>query len=182
MESNNFKVKTFDLGPSNLITGERVILQPKSYRKAIPEQSMTSLKSNIPYGNLSTYNYFSLPNSELGSNISGLIKKYNPRHEEKIKVIDEALELAESQSRLVSLRGSDLGEIGKMRSPGFKGKTPFGDNEQNLGTLGHSAYNISVVNMNDLGKTYGAVVVPRNVTFAKNLIDGYETNSLQNKI
>ena len=177
----NFKVKTFDLGPSNLITGERVILQPKSYRKAIPEQSMTSLKSNIPYGNLSTYNYFSLPNSELGSNISGLIKKYNPRHEEKIKVIDEALELAESQSRLVSLRGSDLGEMGKMRSPGFKGKTPFGDNEQNLGTLGHSAYNISVVNMNDLGKTYGAVVVPRNVTFAKNLIDGYETNSLQNK-
>ena len=65
----NFKVKTFDLGPSNLITGERVILQPKSYRKAIPEQSMTSLKSNIPYGNLSTYNYFSLPNSELGSKI-----------------------------------------------------------------------------------------------------------------
>ena len=77
----NFKVKTFDLGPTNLIMGERVILQPKSYRKAIPEQSMTSLKSKIPYGNLSTYNYFSLPNSELGSNISGLIKKYNPRHE-----------------------------------------------------------------------------------------------------
>ena len=177
----NFKVKTFDLGPSNLIMGERVILQPKSYRKAIPEQSMTSLKSKIPYGNLSTYNYFSLPNSELGSNISGLIKKYNPRHEEKIKIIDEALELAESQSRIMSLRGSEIGEVGKLRNQGFKGKTPFGENEQNFGNLGHSAYNINTINMNDLGRTYGAVVVPRNVSFAKNLIDGYETNSLQNK-
>ena len=113
----NFKVKTFDLGPSNLIMGERVILQPKSYRKAIPEPSMTSLKSNIPYANLSTYNYVTLPNSELGSNISGLIKKYNPKHEEKIKVIDEALELAQSQSRLMSLAGSEMGEINKFRGP-----------------------------------------------------------------
>ena len=176
----NFKVKTFDLGPGNLIMGERVILQPKSYRKAVPEQSMTSLKSNIPYGNLSTYNYVSLPNSELGSNISGLIKKYNPKHEEKIKVIDEALELAQSQSRLMSLAGSEMGEITKFHGPRPKSKTPFGESEQNI-NLGHSAINMSVVNMNDLGKTYGAVVVPRNVSFAKNLIDGYETNSLQNK-
>ena len=173
----NFKVKTFDLGPSNLITGERVILQPKSYRKAIPEQSMTSLKSNIPYGNLSTYNYVSLPNSELGSNITGLIKKYNPKHEEKIKVIDEALELAESQSRLVSLAASEMGE-NKLRAIKLKGKTPFGEPEQNLV---NSANNINVINVNDLGKTYGTVLVPRNVSFAKNLIDGYETNSLQNK-
>ena len=36
------------------------------------------------------------------------IKKYNPKHEEKIKVIDEALELAESQSRLVSLAASEI--------------------------------------------------------------------------
>ena len=74
--------------------------------------------------------------------------------------------------------------MGKLRNPaGFKGKTPFGENEQNFnfGNLGHSAYNINTINMNDLGKTYGAVVVPRNVSFAKNLIDGYETNSLQNK-
>ena len=176
----NFKVKTFDLGPSNLIMGERVILQPKSYRKAIPEPSMTSLKSNIPYANLSTYNYVTLPNSELGSNISGLIKKYNPKHEEKIKVIDEALELAQSQSRLMSLAGSEMGEINKFRGPRPKSKTPFGESEQNI-NLGHSAININTVNMNDLGKTYGAVVVPRNVSFAKNLIDGYETNSLQNK-
>ena len=176
----NFKIKTFDLGPSNLIMGERVILQPKSYRKAIPEPSMTSLKSNIPYANLSTYNYVTLPNSELGSNISGLIKKYNPKHEEKIKVIDEALELAQSQSRLMSLAGSEMGEINKFRGPRPKSKTPFGESEPNI-NLGHSALNINTINMNDLGKTYGAVVVPRNVSFAKNLIDGYETNSLQNK-
>ncbi len=175
----NLKVKTIDLGPSNLIVGERVIIQPKSYRKAIPEQSMTSLKTNIPYGNLSTYNYISLPNSELGSNITGLIKKYNPRHEEKIKVIDEALELAQSQSRVMSLAASEFGDVGKFRGPKIKSKTPFGNEGENLG---HSIINVNINNnVNDLGKTYGTVLVPRNVSFAKNLIDGYETNSLQNR-
>ena len=174
----NFKVKTFDLGPSNLVIGERVIIQPKSYRKAIPEQNMTSLKSNIPYGNLSTYNYISLPNSELGSNISGLIKKYNPKHEEKIKAIDEALELAQSQSRFVSIVPSENDDVAKFRATKLKNRTPFGESEPNLG---HSAININLGNINDLGKTYGAVLVPRNVSFAKNLIDGYEANSLQNK-
>ena len=175
----NLKVKTIDLGPSNLIVGERVIIQPKSYRKAIPEQSMTSLKTNIPYGNLSTYNYVSLPNSELGSNITGLIKKYNPRHEEKIKVIDEALELAQSQSRVMSLAASEFGDVGKFRGPKIKSKTPFGNEGENLG---HSVINVNINNnVNDLGKTYGTVLVPRNVSFAKNLIDGYEANSLQNR-
>ena len=58
----DFKIKTIDLASSNLNLGQRVIIQPKSYRKAIPEQNMTSLNSNIPYGNLSTYNYVSVPN------------------------------------------------------------------------------------------------------------------------
>ena len=177
----NFKIKTIDIGPSNLTMGERVILQPKSYRKSLPAQNMTSLKSNIPYGNLSTYNYVTLPNSELGSNISGLIKKYNPNHEEQIKVIDEALELAESQSRMISSPGSEMGDVIKLRGPRSKSKTPFGNFEPNIDNLGHSAININTFNVDDLGKTYGAVVVPRNVSFAKNLIDGYETNSLQNK-
>ena len=177
----NYKVKTIDLGPSNLTMGERVILQPKSYRKSLPAQNMTSLKSNIPYSNLSTYNYVTLPNSELGSGISGLIKKYNPYHEEQIKVIDEALELADSQSRLMSLAGSEMGDVIKFKGPKPKSKTPFGNVEQNDGNLGHSIINSNMMNVNDLGKTYGAVVVPRNVSFAKNLIDGYEANSLQNK-
>ena len=173
----NFKIKTIDLGPSNLNTGQRVIIQPKSYRKAIPEQNMTSINSNIPYGNLSTYNYVSLPNSNLGSRITNLIKKYNPNHEEKIKVIDEALELAESNSRVVSLAPSEMGDYNKYKSPKkFRNKTPFGDNvNQNLE---QSSINL---NVSELGKTYGSVFVPRNVSFAKNLIDNYEGNSLQNK-
>ena len=171
----NFKIKTIDLGPSNLNMGQRVIIQPKSYRKAIPEQNMTSINSNIPYGNLSTYNYVSLPNSNLGSRITGLIKKYNPDHEQKIKVIDEALELAESHSRVVSLAASEMGDY-KLRSPNrLRNKTPFGGNE------GHNLGQSTNFNMTDLGKTYGSVFVPRNVSFAKNLIDNYEGNSLQNK-
>ena len=171
----NFKIKTIDLGPSNLNMGQRVIIQPKSYRKAIPEQNMTSINSNIPYGNLSTYNYVSLPNSNLGSRITGLIKKYNPNHEQKIKVIDEALELAESHSRIVSLAPSEMGDY-KLRSPNrLRNKTPFGGNE------GHNLGQSSNLNITDLGKTYGSVFVPRNVSFAKNLIDNYEGNSLQNK-
>ena len=172
-----FKIKTIDLGPSNLHIGQRIIIQPKSYRKAIPEQNMTSINSNIPYGNLSTYNYVSLPNSNLGSGITGLIKKYNPNHEQKIKVIDEALELAESNSRVMSLAASEL-DGNKIQNK-LRNKTPFGGTSTN--NLGQSAMNVNV-NMTDLGKTYGSVFVPRNVSFAKNLIDNYEGNSLQNKI
>ena len=175
----NFKIKTVDLGPSRLHIGQRVIIQPRSYRKAIPEQNMTSLNSNIPYGNLATYNYVSVPNSDLGSRITGLIKKYNPKHEEKIKKIDEALELAQSNSRLVSLAPSELGDYNKLRGEKkLRNKTPFGEISE--GNLGQSALNINL-NMTDLGKTYGSVFVPRNVSFAKNLIDNYEGNSLQNK-
>ena len=174
----NFKINTIDLGPNNLNMGQMVIIQPKSYRKAIPEQNMTSINSNIPYGNLSTYNYVSLPNSNLGSSITGLIKKYNPKHEDKIKRIDEALDLAASNSHIVNLAASDMGDFTKFKRQNKLGnKTPFGDNcEKN--NLGRSAINL---NMEDLGKTYGSVFVPRNVTFAKNLIDNYEGNSLQSK-
>ena len=173
----NFKIKTIDLGPSNLNIGQRVIIQPKSYRKAIPEQNMTSLNSKIPYGNLSTYNYVSLPNSDLGSRLTGLIKKYNPKHEEKIKKIDEALELAESNSRMVSLAASEMGDYNKFKfSNKIRSKTPFGENS--VQNLGQSTINLNVA---DLGKTYGSVFVPRNVTFAKNLIDNYEGNALENK-
>ena len=173
-----FKIKTIDLGPSNLHIGQRVIIQPKSYRKAIPEQNMTSLNGNVPYGNLSEYNYVSLPNSNLGSRITGLIKKYNPKHEEKIKKIDEALDLAESNSRVVSLAASEMVEFNKFKGTNrLKSKTPFRDTNS-FHNVAHSAINVNVA---DLGKTYGSVFVPRNVSFAKNLIDNYETNSLQNK-
>ena len=175
----SFKIKTIDLGPSNLHIGQRVIIQPKSYRKAIPEQNMTSINANVPYGNLSAYNYVSLPNSNLGSRITGLIKKYNPKHEEKIKKIDEALELAESNSRVVSLAASEMGDYTKFKGTNkIRSKTPFGDTNS-VHNLAQSAINVNVA---DLGKTYGSVFVPRNVSFAKNLIDNYEANSLQSKI
>ena len=174
----NFKINTIDLGPSNLNVGQRIVIQPKSYRKAIPETNMTSINSNIPYGNLSTYNYLSLPNSDLGSRITGLIKKYNPKHEQTIKKIDEALDLAESRSKVVSLAASEMGDFNKFKGGNkVRSKTPFGDNNS-INNLGQSNIN---VNVNDLAKTYGTVIVPRNVSFAKNLIDNYEGNSLQSK-
>ena len=164
----NFKIKTIDLGPSNLNIGQRVIIQPKSYRKAIPEQNL-SAKTN----------YFSVQNTktDLGSRITHLIKKYNPNHEEKIKIIDEALELAESRSPLVSVTPSENGDY-KFKSPAkLRNKTPFGHSVQNLG---QSSFNL---NVSDLGKTYGNIFVPKNVSFAKNLIDNdnYDGSALQNK-
>ena len=175
----NFKINTIDLGPSNLNVGQRVVIQPKSYRKAIPETNMTSINSNIPYGNLSTYNYLSLQNSDLGSRITGLIKKYNPKHEEKIKKIDEALDLAESRSKVVSLAASEIGDFSRFKIGNkIRSKTPFGDNNSINNNLGQSNINVNVA---DLAKTYGTVIVPRNISFAKNLIDNYEANSLQSK-
>ena len=163
----DFKIKTIDLGPSNLIIGQRVIIQPKSYRKAISDKN---------YSSINTSNYYTIQNTrtDLNSRITNLIKKYNPNHEEKIKVIDEALELAGGKSRLVSLVPSENEEL-KFKSP-IKNKTPFGDLVQNLGKSTN-------LNMSDLGKTYGNLIIPKNTTFAKNLIDNnnYEGSILQDK-
>ena len=71
-----------------------------------------------------------------------------------------------------------MGDINKFRGTNkIRSKTPFGDNHSEK-NLGQSSVNI---NMTDLGKTYGSVFVPRNVSFAKNLIDNYEGNSLQSR-
>ena len=175
----NFKIKTIDLGPSNLIEGQRVIIQPKSYRKATPESTMTSINSNIPYANLSAYNYVSVPNSNLGSKLTGLIKKYNPRHEEKIKVIDEALQLASSTTKGMNYAMSENGDYNKFKATNVLktklGCTPYAESVNNYA---QSAMN---VNVKDLGKTYGSVFIPRNATFAKNFIDNYEGSALHNK-
>jgi len=165
----NFKVKTIDLGPSNLTIGQRVIIQPKSYRKAIPEQNSS----------LNATNYFSVQNTRSGTNsrIANLINKYNPNHEEKIKVIDEALELAGSHSRLLSIAPSENGEY-RYRSPlKINGRTPLGNTMQNLGQT------ISNMNMTTVGKSYANVFIPRPTTFAKSLIDNNSTegNTLQDK-
>jgi len=77
----------------------------------------------------------------------------------------------------MSMAVSEMDDIGRFKSRKTKNKTPFGNPEPFLAA---SAVNLNT-NMNDLGKTYGAVFVPRNVSFAKNLIDNYETNPLQNK-
>lgn len=165
----NFKVKTVDLGPSNLTVGQRVIIQPKSYRKAIPEQNTS----------LNVTNYFSVQNTKSGTNsrIANLINKYNPYHEEKIKVIDEALELADSHSRLMSIAPSENGEY-RYRSPlKINGRTPLGNTDQNLGQ------SISNMNMTTVGKSYANVFIPKPTSFAKSLIDknNNEGNTLQDK-
>ena len=58
--------------------------------------------------------------------------------------------MAESQSRLVSLAASEKDE-NKLRTIKLKGKTPFGEPEQNLV---NSANNINIIK-----KIYGTVLI-----------------------
>ena len=51
----------------------------------------------------------------------------------------------------MSLAPSEMGDIVKLRAQNLKNRTPFGESEPNLG---HSAMNVNVGNINDLGKTY----------------------------
>ena len=169
----NFKINTIDLGPSNLNISEITVIQPKSYRKAIPEQSMSSTNSNIPYGRISIFNYAALRNSKLGQSVTGLMKKYEQNQEDKIKKIDEALDLAESNSRVGSLAESALFKSQNK----IANKTPFGDNNEN-NNLAQSTFSL---NKNNLARTYGTVNVNKNISFAKKLVDNFKENSLQIK-
>ena len=90
----NLGLGTLDIGPSDRIFTERVILCPTSYRPDLSKKQDNNIMPNnnliITPGNDNDIN--SVNDSEKReAGLTGLMKKYNPNYEHKIKIIDEAL-------------------------------------------------------------------------------------------
>ena len=90
----NLGLGSVDIGPSDRILTERVILCPTSYRQNISNKDKDNIRPNdnliITPGNDSDINSANdIEKREAG--LTGLMKKYNPNYEQKIKIIDEAI-------------------------------------------------------------------------------------------
>ena len=94
----NFGILSIDIGPSDIIYGERVILNPTSYRTNFSQQNIPLDKSMIITPSSNDINsYHEKEKSEAG--IGGLIKKFNPNQEEKMKIINDALERVSEEKK-----------------------------------------------------------------------------------
>ena len=93
----NMNIKSINIFPNKLIIGENLIII--SNKKKLEE------KNNIKY---KKDEYIQMYEDEDNSGLFGLIKKYNPNYEKKVKMIDNVLEKIESESRAESRAMSEI--------------------------------------------------------------------------
>ena len=95
----NINIKNISIFPNKLIIGENIII--KSNRK----KEIDLNNNNINY---ERNEYVSMYNEEDNSGLFGLIRKYNPNYEKKVKMIDKVLDKIETESRAESRAMSEL--------------------------------------------------------------------------
>ena len=88
----NLGLNSLDLGQKDIINGERIILCPTSYRASAVLAKHLGISNKL----IITPNVNSVTSiheeERRQAGITGLIRKFNPNHEEKIKIINEALD------------------------------------------------------------------------------------------
>ena len=105
----NLNIKNISIFPNKIIIGENIIINSNK-RKEIDLKN-----NNIKY---ETNEYISMYNEEDNSGLFGLIRKYNPNYEKRVKMIDNVLDKIESESRAESRAMSEI-DI-KEFAPKFK--------------------------------------------------------------
>ena len=186
----NLGLNSLDIGLKDKISGERVIICPTSYRTTeIFPQNLGVSKSIILNPNAN--NITSIHEEEKReAGITGLIRKFNPNHEEKVKIINEA-----------------LNKVGDEPKYSYKLKNNYEDSLMNyvnttlrskpLNKLANSSVlnrNFNFINFGNTGlrKSYATNISnggeqiyynsnQRNSSFAKNIIDNYNEADLRLK-
>ena len=186
----NFGVNSLDIGQKDIIYGERIILCPTSYRTDnTTNQSLANSKSNIfytPTNNLSSL--YEAEKREAG--LSGLLKKFNPNHEVKIKIIDDALSKVgdepkfifkrnyneyNNNERMTTLRAKPPNALLNSNAS-MNGTMPFGMRRTYI-----SKYGDNYGEQNNYYNNYYTNIKPRNSSFAKTIIENYNETDLRFK-
>ena len=181
----NLGLGSLDIGPSDRIYAERVILCPTSYRdnltKKEDEKDNLMPNNNLIITPINENDINSANNTEkIEAGLTGLMKKYNPNYENKIKVIDDTL------SRIEKTSSYNILQSPTKKTYNLKG-------QRNTPMI--SASNTYFVLSSGLKKSFdlkdGEEIIientynkPRNTSFTKNLINNFtETDmNLKNKI
>ena len=178
----NLGLGSLDIGPSDRIYAERVILCPTSYRENISNKDNESIIPNnnliITPGNDNDINSVNdIEKREAG--LTGLMKKYNPNYEDKIKIIDNALsKIEKAPTYNISISPTKKKYFSRGRNKLLNSyETPI----FNSNTVFKKTYEVKE------GEDFisdNAYSKPRNTSFTKNIISKLtETDmNLKNKI
>ena len=93
----NFGIKNIDIGPSNLIIGERVSLS-NEYSKRHTNNKLNKYNNDLLSNQSFSKSVISINRPE-ENGISKLIKKYNPQYEKNLKVMNEAFNKIGDQNK-----------------------------------------------------------------------------------
>ena len=176
----NFGILSIDIGPSDLIYGERVILCPTSYRTNFPNNNTYTSDNNLiitPSGNDLN---FAKEQEKREAGLNGLLKKFNPNHEEKIKIIDEALNKIKDEPKNYYDNFNIKDNNNEYMNTTLRGKPniPLNSNStyyaKNFNALRKS-------NISSIWKREPNLSKSRNFSFAKTILENYNETDLRLK-
>lgn len=176
----NFGILSIDIGPSDLIYGERVILCPTSYRTNFPNNNTYTSDNNLimtPSGNDLN---FAKEQEKREAGLNGLLKKFNPNHEEKIKIIDEALNKIKDEPKNYYDKFNIKDNNNEYMNTTLRGKPniPLNSNStyyaKNFNALRKS-------NISSIWKREPNLSKSRNFSFAKTILENYNETDLRLK-
>ena len=184
----NFGFLSLDIGPRDVFYGERVILKPTTYRANLVQDNIPIINKDLSFEDNNINAYQELRKDDAG--LAGLIKKYNPNHEQKMKVIDDAINKIEHGNKIKLLKNNNKFYIGRYNneySITNNNNTTLRDKSNSILKSNSSFFNN---NLNfKIGKSNATMFSnnegrnkPRNSsTFAKTIIENFNEADLRLK-
>lgn len=183
----NINLKHINFGPNNLVVGQRLLLSQNSVRKNEDGLNKSTILNSLEQSQMIT-------GEDVSNNIGlgGLLKKYSPNYEKKLRFIDNALDNASSLNqseyinRDVSPPRFDLNADKitlKTRSkfiptPGLT----YGRDTNLLRSNANMTSNNSSLSKGYLTRSSAVnTLAPRGFSFAKNIINNFEPTPLVHK-
>ena len=168
----NLGLLSIDIGPSDIIHGERVILCPTSHRTIFTNQKNDVNNSNLMIiSNSSTINTL-IEEKNKRAGLTGLLKKFNPNHEEKIKIIEDALSKVGDEPKY-NIKKYNFENATLKASPNI-----LLNSNASVYSVMNFGTRLSYKTRQDNDEQMYINNIPRNSSFAKTIIGNYSRNDL----
>ena len=178
-------INSLDIGQKDIIYGERVILCPTSYRTGLisPQNLGVSKQLIIDNSAISVSAIYEEEKREAG--LTGLIRKFNPNHEEKVKIINEALDKVGGKPKFSYYSIKNYDDSSMNLNTTLRAQLNKLSNSSVIyrnSIIGNIGLRKSYANMiGNGGEQYYSNIKPRNSSFAKTIIDNYNEEDLRLK-
>ena len=179
----NIGIRQINLFPNQVIIGEKYIINSNIRRR---EQTST-IKTDSNMNSIEQNKFIPLYDIEENTGLVGLVKKYNPNYDQKIKIIDSTLDKISLKSRNESRAVSEI-DISEF-TPNYKGLKNINNSNQKLQynssnkLQNESKEQTLNIKLNNLNHNFiYRHQIPKNNSFAKQLISNYEATPVMQRM